>query len=79
MSSARRAEGDDLATLAATAAAAVDPEEVLRRTVELVRIRSVWDPETGADEAAVAAYVADELRALSLSVTVDEVARGART
>jgi succinyl-diaminopimelate desuccinylase len=62
--------------LAARARDAVDAEAVLRRTVELVRIRSVWDPETGADEAAAAAYVADELRALSLSVTVDEVAPG---
>lgn len=62
--------------LAARVRDAVDAEAVLRRTVELVRIRSVWDPETGADEAAAAAYVADELRALSLNVTVDEVAPG---
>jgi succinyl-diaminopimelate desuccinylase len=62
--------------LAARVRDAVDPEAVLRRTAELVRIRSVWDPETGADEAAAAAYVAEELRALGLSVTVDEVAPG---
>ncbi|MBW6454327.1 MAG: M20 family metallopeptidase [Trueperaceae bacterium] len=66
----------DVDALAARARDAVDAEAVLRRTVELVRVRSVWDPETGADEAAAAAYVADELRALGLSVTVDEVAPG---
>ncbi len=62
--------------LAARARDAVDAEAVVRRTVELVRIRSVWDPETGADEAAAAAYVADELRGLGLGVTIDEVAPG---
>ncbi|MFU8888156.1 MAG: M20 family metallopeptidase [Trueperaceae bacterium] len=66
----------DVDALAVRARDAVDAEAVLRRTAELVRIRSVWDPETGADEAAAAAYVADELRALGLSVTVDEVAPG---
>ena len=67
---------DAVSRLAATAAAAVDAGEVLRRTADLVRIRSVWDPDTGASEAAAAAYVAGELRALGLAVTVDEVAPG---
>ena len=71
-----RGRAPDVDALAARARDAVDAEAVLRRTAELVRIRSVWDPETGADEAAAAAYVADELRALGLSVTVDEVAPG---
>lgn len=66
----------DVDALAARARDAVDAEAVLRRAMELVRIRSVWDPETGADEAAAAGYVAGELRALGLSVTVDEVAPG---
>lgn len=66
----------DVAALARAAAAAVDPELVLRHTRELVRIRSVWDEATGADESAAAGYVARALRELGLHVHVDEVAPG---
>jgi succinyl-diaminopimelate desuccinylase len=76
VSSDRRPRDEDLAALAAAAAAAVDPGEVLRRARELVRRRSVWDEATGSSEAGAAAYVADELAALGLEVTVDEVAPG---
>ena len=66
----------DVERMAAAAAAAVDAGEVLRRTAALVRIRSVWDPDGGSNEADAAAYVATELRSLGLGVTVDEVAPG---
>jgi len=62
--------------LAARAAGAVDGAEVVRRASELVRIRSVWDEATASSEAAAAAYVARELAALGLEVTVEEVAPG---
>lgn len=66
----------EVAALAEAAAAAVDADEVLRRTVELVRIRSVFDADTLATEAEAAAWVAAELREMGLRVTVDEVAPG---
>ena len=62
--------------LARAAADAVDADEVLRLTRELVRIRSVWDEATGADEADAAGLVARTLRDLGLHVHVDEVAAG---
>jgi succinyl-diaminopimelate desuccinylase len=37
---------------------AVDPDELIRLTAELVRINSVWDPEAGTSEQAVAERVA---------------------
>jgi succinyl-diaminopimelate desuccinylase len=64
------------AELAAAAAAAVNPDEVLRRTRELVQIRSVVDLDAGTTEEAAAMYVAGELRALGLHVHVDWVAPG---
>ena len=66
----------EIDALAAAAAAAVDAEHVLRLTRELVRIRSVWDDATGADEADAAGFVARSLRDLGLHVHVEEVAPG---
>jgi len=72
----RRADEDAAAALAARAAAAVDADAVLRLTSDLVRIRSVHDEASGADEAAAAAYLARELALLGLEVVVEEVAPG---
>jgi succinyl-diaminopimelate desuccinylase len=58
------------------AAAAVDADRVVALARDLVRIRSVVDPETGGDEAAAAAFVADTLRADGLAPHVEEVAPG---
>jgi succinyl-diaminopimelate desuccinylase len=66
----------DVDALAAAAAAAVDADQVLRLTRDLVRIRSVWDEATGADEEEAAGYVARVLRDLGLHVFVEEVAPG---
>ena len=66
----------DLDKLARAAADAVDPEQVLRLARDLVRIRSVWDEATGADEEEAAGFVARSLRDLGLHVHVDEVAPG---
>ncbi|MFN2323561.1 MAG: M20 family metallopeptidase [Trueperaceae bacterium] len=62
--------------LAAAAADAVDADLVLRLARELVRIRSVFDEATGADEADAAGFVARTLRDLGLPVHVEEVAPG---
>ena len=62
--------------LAAAAADAVDPDQVLRLARDLVRIRSVWDEATGADEEEAAGFVARTLRDLGLPVHVEEVAPG---
>jgi succinyl-diaminopimelate desuccinylase len=72
----RESGGDGLAAAAAAAATAVDPSEVLRHAVALVRLRSVWDEASGGNEAAAADYVARELLALGLEVHVEEVAPG---
>ena len=66
----------ELETLARAAAAAVDADQVLHLTRELVRIRSVWDEASGADEADAAGFVARTLRDLGLHVHVEEVAPG---
>ena len=63
-------------TLAAAAAAAVDGEALVRRTRELVRIRSVFDRDSGSNETAAAMAVAVELQAIGLAVRIDEVAPG---
>jgi succinyl-diaminopimelate desuccinylase len=66
-----------LDTLAARAAAAVDAEEVVRLTRDLIRIPSVIRPGTTAGtEAAAAAYVARYLRDCGLAVAVQEAAPG---
>ncbi|MDF1522951.1 MAG: M20/M25/M40 family metallo-hydrolase, partial [Trueperaceae bacterium] len=66
----------DVDALATAAAAAVDADQVLRLTRDLVRIRSVWDEATGANEEEAAGYVARVLRDLGLHVFVEEVAPG---
>ncbi len=62
--------------LAARAAAAVDPERLVRLTSELVRVRSVFEPETGGNESEAAAYVAQWLRGSGLEPVVEEVVPG---
>jgi succinyl-diaminopimelate desuccinylase len=62
--------------LAAAAAAAVDVEGLVRRTRELVRIRSVFDAERGSHEQEAAMAVAVALQGLGLEVTISEVAPG---
>lgn len=64
------------AAAAAAAAAAVDGEALLRRTQQLVAIRSVVDAERGTSEMEAAMFLAGELRALGLEVKVEEVAPG---
>ncbi len=71
-----RLDASEVDALARAAADAVDPDQVLRLTRDLVRIRSVWDEATGADEADAAGYVARALRDLGLRVYVEEVAPG---
>ena len=55
--------------------AAVDQEELIKLTGDLVRINSVWDPVVGTSEQAVATYVADWARARNFAVQVDEVVK----
>jgi len=63
--------------LAARAAAAVDADEVVALTRALVRIPSVIRPgDPGGTEAAVAAYLVDDLRARGLTVSTHLVAPG---
>ncbi|MDR7458100.1 MAG: M20/M25/M40 family metallo-hydrolase, partial [Armatimonadota bacterium] len=62
---------------AAAAAAAVDADAVVALAADLVRIPSVWRPEVpGANETAVASFLAGHLRGLGLAVTVAEAAPG---
>src|SRR5512139_970665 len=56
--------------------AAVDPEEVIRLTAELVRINSVWDPAAGTGEQAAAEHAAGWARARGFDVRMEEVAPG---
>ena len=56
--------------------AAVDPEEVIALTRELVRINSVWDPAAGTGEQEAAERCADWARQRGFSVEMDEVAPG---
>ena len=66
----------DLELLAAKAAAAVDEQQLVERVRELVRIRSVYEPQQGSSEAAAAEHVATVLRRLGLKVTIEEAAPG---
>jgi succinyl-diaminopimelate desuccinylase len=66
-----------LDALAAAAVAAVDADAVVSLARDLVRIPSVYRPEVaGADETAVASFLAEHLRGLGLAVTVEEAAPG---
>jgi succinyl-diaminopimelate desuccinylase len=53
---------------------AIDPDELIALTAELVRINSVWDPAAGTNEQAVAQRVADWARTQGFEVQVDQVA-----
>jgi len=64
-----------LDALAARAAAAVDAEETVRLTRELIRIPSVYRPgDPTGGEAAAAAFISDYLRGRGLSVSVHDAA-----
>ncbi|WP_022930385.1 M20 family metallopeptidase [Patulibacter americanus] len=54
----------------------LDVDALVRFTQELVRIRSVHEPETGSDESVAAALVADQMRAFGWEPQVVEVAPG---
>lgn len=66
----------NLDELATAAAAAVDADRLVELTRGLVRVRSVYEPETGGNESAAAHFVADWLRAAGLEPVVEEVAPG---
>ena len=66
----------ELAALAAAAAAAVDGERLTELTQQLVRTRSVFDPESGSTEAEAAIVVADTLSAMGLTPVIEEVGPG---
>jgi len=52
----------------------INPSELISLTADLVRINSVWDPQAGTSEQAVAESVADWARAEGFDVQVDQVA-----
>jgi succinyl-diaminopimelate desuccinylase len=62
--------------LAAAAAAAVNADRVVQLTRDLVRIKSVFEPETGGNETAAAEFVLAELRTLGLEPVLEEVVPG---
>jgi succinyl-diaminopimelate desuccinylase len=55
---------------------AVDPEEVITLTAELVKINSVWDPAAGTSEQAAAEYAARWSERQGFQVTMEPVAAG---
>lgn len=55
---------------------AVDPGELIRLTADLVQINSVWDPEAGTSEQAVAEIVARWADKEGFEVSFEEVAPG---
>ena len=59
--------------LAQSAADAVDIERVAILTQELVRIRSVVEPDAGGSEQGVVTYIANVLRELGLNPNLEEV------
>jgi succinyl-diaminopimelate desuccinylase len=54
----------------------VDPDELIRLTANLVRINSVWDPEAGTSEQAVAEMVARWADKEGFRVSLEHVAPG---
>ena len=66
----------DVTSLAQRAADAVDLKRVVTLTQELVRIRSVIEPNTGGSEQGVALYIANVLREMGLAPTLEEVIPG---
>ena len=63
-------------SIAQRAAAAVDEERVISLTQELVRIRSVYEPERGGNEREVVSHLAEVLSAMGLNPILEEVAPG---
>jgi len=55
---------------------ALDPDELIRLTADLVRINSVWDPEAGTSEQAVAESVARWADKEGFEVSFEDVAPG---
>jgi succinyl-diaminopimelate desuccinylase len=55
---------------------AVDHDELINLTADLIKINSVWDPFAGTSEQAVAEYVANWAREKGFEVQVDQVAPG---
>jgi len=55
---------------------AVDPEEVITLTAELVKINSVWDPAAGTSEQAAAQYAARWSQRQGFDVAMEPVAPG---
>ena len=54
----------------------IDPDELFELTAALVRINSVWDPETGTCEQPAAEFAADWCRQQGFQVHMDQVAPG---
>jgi len=52
----------------------IDPDELIALTADLVRINSVWDPQAGTNEQAVAEKIADWAQSQGFEVQVDQVA-----
>ena len=52
----------------------IDPDELIQLTADLVQINSVWDPQAGTSEQAVAESVADWAKAEGFDVQIDQVA-----
>lgn len=52
----------------------IDPDELIQLTADLVRINSVWDPQAGTSEQAVAERVADWAQTQGFDIQVDQVA-----
>ncbi|MDZ7704315.1 MAG: M20 family metallopeptidase [Trueperaceae bacterium] len=67
---------DDIEALARQAAAAVDAEQVVRLTRDLVRLRSVVEPERGGNEEPVADYLMVLLRGWGLEPLRQDAAPG---
>jgi succinyl-diaminopimelate desuccinylase len=55
---------------------AIDPEEVVALTADLVKINSVWDPNAGTNEQAAAACAARWAEARGFQVVTEEAAPG---
>lgn len=52
----------------------IDPDELIQLTADLVKINSVWDPQAGTSEQAVAERVADWAQRQGFAIQVDQVA-----
>ena len=52
----------------------IDADELITLTADLVRINSVWDPQAGTSEQAVAERIADWAQTQGFDIQVDQVA-----